>query len=123
MWHVLGKKGLFAPPPPFLNICWKSPSWIGLKIRENFTYEAHHFGVKCILTISSSNKTIELNKWCAAEEGLKTLKSTTFCSKKDVIKQQISSMRVTIVGDEIYKIKTVVRACEYFARDVPVIIV
>ena len=106
MWHILGKKGLFAPPPPFLNICRKSPSWIGLKIREDFTYEVHHFGVKCILTLLSSNKTIELNKWSAAE-----------------VKQQISSMRVTIVGDKIYKIETVVRACEYFTRDVPVITV
>lgn len=51
---------------------------------------------------------MKLDKWSAIEGGLHFLKNTTFWSQKDVIKQQISSMGVTIVLEEKYKMDTAV---------------
>ena len=46
-------------------------------------------------------------------EGLRILRNTSFYSKKDVIKQQISPMGLTIVGEKKYKMYTAIRVFEY----------
>ena len=63
---------------------------------------------------NNNNKIIKLNKCSVIEEGLRFLRDTIFCTKKDVIKQKSSSLGVTIVNEKKYKIETVVRAFEYF---------
>ena len=86
-----------------------------LKINSDFSFEGFHCGVKCTIIPLSRNRIYNLNKWSTIQEAIRYLHTMEIDNKKDVLRQQMKSMKACCVGEKKYELDTIVRAFQYFA--------
>ena len=88
-----------------------------LKVKQDFTYNAYHMGVKCQISVLTKNRITFCNGWSTIEEALRFLDSFETDKKKDVLIQQIDAMSCSnSIHKQKYTPKMIVRGFEYFAK-------
>ena len=88
-----------------------------LKLKEDFTYNAYHMGVKCKISVLTKNRITLCNRWSTTEEALRFLNSLEIDEKKDVLMQQTDVMsRSNSIHEQKYTPEMIVRGFEYFAK-------
>ena len=90
-------------------------SRFNLKIHLDFSYEAFHCVIKCTINTLSRNRIHTLKKWSTIQEAIRYLNAMEIDNKKDVLRQQMNSMKACCVGEKKYELNTIIRAFEYFA--------
>ena len=65
---------------------------LSLKVKQDFTYNAYHIGVKCQINVLTKNRITLCNRWSTIEETLMILDSFEIDKKKDVLIQQTDAM-------------------------------
>ena len=86
-----------------------------LLIRDDFTYDAYHYGIKTTVKSLSQNRIKNLKRWSHIQEAIRYLSNCDVSGKKDVLREMICSMGHTPVGKKKYEIETLIRAFEYFS--------
>ena len=86
-----------------------------VNIKNDFSFEAFHCGIKCTIKPLSSNRIHILQKWSTVEEAIRFLDMIEINNKKDVLHQQMVSMKSTCVGEKKYNLESIIRAFQYFA--------
>ena len=86
-----------------------------LRITPSLSYEAFHYGVQCSITTLSRNRVTVLSKWSIVSEAIRFLDCLPPTRKKNILKEQIESMRDVKVGNALYSPETILRAFEYFS--------
>ena len=86
-----------------------------IKIKENFSYEALHSGIKCIISSLFQNRITQLTRWSQVDEAVRFLKNHSSTRKETVLHQQISAMGVKSVGERKFSNATIARTFGYFA--------
>ena len=85
-------------------------SRFNLKIHLDFSYEALHCGIKCTINPLSRNRIHTLKKWSTIQEAIRYLNAMEIDNKKDVLRQQMNSMKACCVGEKKYELNTIIRA-------------
>ena len=86
-----------------------------IKIKEDFSYEAFHSGIKCIISSLSQNRITQLTRWSQVDEAVRFLKNHSSTRKETVLHQQVSAVGVKSVGERKFSDATIERAFGYFA--------
>ena len=86
-----------------------------LLIRDDFTYDAYHYGIKTTIKSLSQNRITNLKRWSHIQEAIRYLSNCDVSGKKDVLREMICSMGPTPVGKKKYEIETLIRAFKYFS--------
>ena len=86
-----------------------------INIKEDFSYEAFHSGIKCIITSLSQNRITQLTRWSLLDEAVRLLKNHSSTRKETVLHEQVSAMGFKSVGERKFSNATIVRAFGYFA--------
>ena len=86
-----------------------------INIKENFSYEAFHSGIKRIISSLSQNRITQLTLWSQVDEAVRFKKNHSSTRKETVLNQQVSAMGVKSVGERKFSNATIVRAFGYFA--------
>ena len=88
-----------------------------LKVKQDFTYNAYHMGVKCQISVLTKTRITFCNGWSTIEEALRFLDSFETDKKKDVLIQQIDAMSCSnSIHKQKYTPEMIVRGFEYFAK-------
>ena len=83
-----------------------------LKIHLDFSYEAFHCDIKCTNPFSR-DKIHTLKKWSIIQEAIRYLNAMEIDNKKDVLRQQMNSMKACCVGEKKYEFHVLrIRSCE-----------
>ena len=56
-----------------------------IKIKEDFSYEAFHSGIKCIISSLSQNRITQLTRWSQVDEAVRFLKNHSSIRKRDCV--------------------------------------
>ena len=86
-----------------------------LLIRDDFTNDAYHYGIKTTVKSLSQNRITNLKRWSHIQEAIRYLNNCDVSGIKDVLREMICSMGPTPVGKKKYEIETLIRAFEYFS--------
>ena len=84
-------------------------------IRQDFSYESYHCGVKCNIPTLSANRIYNLNRWSIIKECIRFLQAEELSHKKLILSEQTTAMGSKKVGEKKYEPATLVRAFEYYA--------
>ena len=71
-----------------------------IKIKEDFSYEAFHSGIKCIISSLSQNRITQLTGWSQVDETVSFKKNHSSTRKETALRQQVSAMGVKSVGEK-----------------------
>jgi len=85
-----------------------------LTIKQDFTYEAYHSGIRCNIASLSKNRITSLNRWSRIEESFRFLQSCEFSHKTNILSEQTRAMSCKPVCQKKYEPATLVRAFEYY---------
>ena len=92
---------------------------LSLKVKQDFTYNIYHMGVKCQISVLTKNRTTLCKRWSTIEEALSFLNSFEIDKKKDVLIQQIDAMsRSNSIHEQKYAPEMILQGSEYFAKSV-----
>ena len=86
-----------------------------LKIKEDFSYEGFHFGVKCTIKSLSQNRITRITRWSQLDEAMRFLRNSVSSRIETVLHEQAAAMGVKGVGERKLSNSTIVRAFRYFA--------
>ena len=86
-----------------------------IKIKEDFSYEAFHSGIKCIMLSLSQNRITQLTRWSQVNEAVRFFLNHSSTRKETVLHQQVSAMSVKSIGERKFSNAVIVRAFGYFA--------
>ena len=63
-----------------------------LKLKQDFTYNACHMGIKSKISVLKRNRITLCNRWSTIEEALRLLNSFEIYKEKDVLMKQTDAM-------------------------------
>ena len=81
-----------------------------LKIKQDFSFQAYHSGIKCTFASLSQNRITPITRWSQLEEAVRFLKSFTSSQKQNILHKQAAKMGFKSVAERKYSNAKIVRA-------------